>query len=461
MNGHSAEDDLPAAASHSSANGCCRLRSSLCANGGRDTELPPVKGWDMGPLIGLLVLGLLGSPVLLAAAAAGETPDPKAGPPPAPVAVAAVVSRRVTDEVTLVGTAEPQRRSLVASDVEGIVAKLMVTEGTAVRRGDRLAQLRTDSLEIQLRGANAQRERVRHELTELEAGFRVEEVEEARASAREAEATAERARREVVRQRELYADGATALQSLQDAETAHEAARQRLEQARARLRMMEAGVRRERIDRARAELQVAEAEVARLADEISRMTIVAPFDGVVTVEHTQRGQWVAKGGPLVEIVDLSRVEIAVPFPERAVGRLRPGNPAEVHFDALGDRTSQGEVIAIVPQGDVASRTFRVKVRVPNPDRAIKPGMFARVSFSMGGRREAILVPKDAVVHRAGTTLVYVVNGEMVHELRVQTGAAQGASVEVAGGLRPGQMVVVRGNERLRDGQRVQVQGREN
>jgi multidrug efflux pump subunit AcrA (membrane-fusion protein) len=80
---------------------------------------------------------------------------------------------------------------------------------------------------------------------------------------------------------------------------------------------------------------------------------------------------------------------------------------------------------------------------------------------VGETREAILVPKDAVVHRAGTTLVYVVNGETVHEVRVQTGAAQGGAVEVAGGLRPGQMVVVRGNERLRDGQRVQVNGREN
>jgi len=415
----------------------------------------------MGAPIVLLVLWLLGSPAGLAAAASGETPDPKAGPPPAPVVVAVVVTRRVTDEVTLVGTVEPQRRSLVASDVEGIVADLMVKEGTTVRRGDRLAQLRTDSLEIQLRGAKAQRERFRHELTELEAGFRVEEVEEARAAAREAEASAERARREVVRQRELHTDGATALQSLQDAETAHEAARQRLEQVRARLRMMEAGARRERIDRARAELQAAEAEVARFGDEISRMTIVAPFDGVVTAEHTQRGQWVAKGGPVVEIVDLSRVEIAVPFPERAVGRLRSGSPAEVRFDALGDRAFTGEVIAIVPQGDVASRTFRVKVRVANPDRAIKAGMFARVSFGVGGTREAILVPKDAVVHRAGTTLVYVVNGETVHEVRVQTGAAQGGAVEVAGGLRPGQIVVIRGNERLREGQRVQVQGKEN
>ena len=97
----------------------------------------------------------------------------------------------------------------------------------------------------------------------------------------------------------------------------------------------------------------------------------------------------------------------------------------------------------------------------NPDRAVKAGMFARVSFGLGGAREATLVPKDAVVHRAGTTLVYVVNGDTVHELRVQTGPAHSGAVEVAGALRPGQMVVVRGNERLRDGQRVQVQGKGN
>ena len=114
-----------------------------------------MKGKDMGLPIVLLVLWLFGSPAVLAAAAGGETPDRRPGPPPVPVVVAQVVGRRVMDEVTLVGTAEPQRRSLVASDVEGIVAEFMANEGTAVRRGDRLAQLRTDSLEIQWRGAKA------------------------------------------------------------------------------------------------------------------------------------------------------------------------------------------------------------------------------------------------------------------------------------------------------------------
>ncbi len=415
----------------------------------------------MGLLIAcLMFLALLPAP---APAAAGQRPAPDrtAGPPPAPVEVALAVSRRVVDEVTLVGTAEPQRRSLVASDVEGIVAELAVREASPVRRGDRLAQLRTDALEIRLRGAVAQRERYRHELAELEAGFRIEDVEAARATVREAEASHAWARQEVRRQRDLHADGAVALRAVDEAETGLETARQRLEQARARLRLLEAGPRKEQVARARAQLRAAEAEVARLEDEIARTTIRAPFDGIVAAEHTERGQWVAKGGPVVEIVDLSRVEIAVPFPERAVGRLRPGSPAEVRLDALGDRVFSGEVIAIVPQGDVVSRKFRIKVRVANPDRAIKAGMFARVSFGLGGTRDAILVPKDAVVRRAGTALVYVVNGETAHEVRVQTGAAQGGDVEVAGGLRPGQMVVVRGNERLRDGQGIQVDGRGN
>jgi len=412
----------------------------------------------MGLLIAcLMFLALLPAPAPVAAGQ-GPAPDGKAGPPPAPVVVAPVVARQVTDELVLVGTAEPQRRSLVASDVEGIVAEVLVQEGSPARRGDRLAQLRTDALEIQLRGAVAQRERYRYELAELEAGSRIEDVEAARAAVREADAAHAWARQEVKRQRDLHADGAVALRAVDEAETGLETARQRLEQALARLRLLEAGPRKEQIARARAQLRGAEAEVAGLEDEIARATIRAPFDGIVAAEHTERGQWVAKGGPVVELVDLSRVEIAVPFPERFLSRLRVGGTVQVRFDALGEAAFPGEVIAIVPQADVASRTFRVKVRVPNQDRALKGGMFARVAFPLSGGREATFVPKDAVVLRGGVSLVYVVNGAAAHEVPVQPGRAQGGAVEVAGAVRPGQMVVVRGNERLRDGQAVHVQG---
>lgn len=394
-----------------------------------------------------------------AAFAAGGPPggERKGGPPPAPVVVAPAVAGRVEEQVTLVGTAEPQRRSVVASDVEGIVEALLALEGAPVRRGEPVARLRTDSLEIALRGAVARRERARQELAELEAGSRAEEVEEARAAVLEAEASYQRARRDVTRYWELYREGAVALQSLQDAETAQEAVRQRLEQARARLRLLEAGPRKERIARARAELQAAAAEVAGLEDEIARTTIEAPFDGVVTAERTQRGQWVGKGGAVVEMVDLGRVEIVVQVPERLLSRVRVGRAVRVRFDALGEGNFAGEVMAVVPQADVVARTFPVKVRVPNREGRIKAGMFARVSFPLGGPREAVLVPKDAVVQRAGGTLVFVLNDDTVHEVPVRLGPAQEGAIAVEGPIRPGQLVVVRGNERLRSGQTVQVQ----
>ena len=201
-----------------------------------------------------------------------------------------------------------------------------------------------------------------------------------------------------------------------------------------------------------------EAEVARLRDALSKARVLSPFTGFVVRRYVEVGQWVSEGGPVVELVDLERVRVVVPVPERYVRAISVGDLATVQIDALEGGEGGGEVIYIVPQADVAARTFPVVIEMENAGHNIKSGMFARITLLAGKPRKTILVPKDAVVTQGPMQSVFVVADGVAHQVPVELGMPFEGNVEVRGPLELGQQVVVRGNERLRDGQPVTVTG---
>jgi membrane fusion protein, multidrug efflux system len=128
-------------------------------------------------------------------------------------------------------------------------------------------------------------------------------------------------------------------------------------------------------------------------------------------------------------------------------------------DALPGREFRGQVSFINPAADEASRTVKVKVEVPNPDGALRPGLFAKGRIVTGHRAGVLVVPRAALVSwdtSGRTGLVFVVEGGKARQRAVQTGAASGDAVEVASGLRPGEEVVTRGGFNLRDGDAVRA-----
>jgi RND family efflux transporter MFP subunit len=146
----------------------------------------------------------------------------------------------------------------------------------------------------------------------------------------------------------------------------------------------------------------------------------------------------------------------VPVPERYISTIKLDDAAHVNFDALPERIFEGVIKAIIPRASEATRTFPVRIEIPNPETIIRAGMFGRVSLPVGNPHNAILVPKDAVVLSSRGEFLYIVNDQVAHMVPVKMGAAHGSLVEVAGDVSPGSMVVVRGNERLRPGQPVRI-----
>jgi RND family efflux transporter MFP subunit len=342
---------------------------------------------------------LLGSALMIEAVSSHAQ-----APPPAPVVVSEVKQQTLQKPVTLVGAVEPLKRSTIASEIAGLVEDFPVEEGNVVKKGDLLAKLRTKSLEIDLREARAQK-------AEAEARYRL-------------------AKKNLERFQELYKKGVASLQQLQDTEAEKDAMLARVSQL--------------------------EAQIDSHAYDLARSKIVAPFDGYVTAEHTEVGQWIEVGGPVVELIDIIRAEVDVDVPERYISQIRLGDIAVINFDALPKLSIEGEITSIVPQADRESRTFPIKIVVDNNDGLIKSGMVARVSFLIGEPSLVKLVPKDAIVEQNRSNFVYVVNDGAAVPVQVNTGIAYKDLIQITGPVETGQLVVTRGNERLRPNQPVKI-----
>lgn len=386
---------------------------------------------------------------------------------PAPVSVAPAIEQEVSLGRTFVGTVVPLRISTIGSAVDGRVVALLVEEGDRVGKDQPLAQLRTNTLEIQLASARAELQLREQELAELENGSRPQEIEQARARLAGFKALMEYWNSKLDRTRDLFERGTATEEELEEVVSSSTKAAQDYREAKAALELTEEGPRQERIEQARARVSAQQEEIRRLEDLLKKHTLRAPFDGYVVTEHTELGQWVSEGDPVVEIVELDRVDIEVPVLEDFVRSVEVGMPARVEIGALPGQVFTGQVALVVPRADVRSRSFPVKVRVDNQRTRgsvlLKAGMFARVTFAVGGSAMAVLVPKDALVLGGETRVVFAFEPDpddpkqgRVRRVPVELGVASGEFIQVKAALNPGEQVVVEGNERLRPGQEVQV-----
>ena len=342
--------------------------------------------------------------VLILVVAASPRLSRSQGPPAAKVVASPVVSGLIQEKTDLIGDVEPWRESTVAAEVAGKVEKLEVRRGTKVRKGRVLARLGMSDLSFKIDEARARKKAT---------AFRLDKA------------------------KDLLARSEKMISGRGIPEREH---------AQTELTVRE-------LDE---NLVAAEAEISRLEDELAKKAVRAPFDGVVTNELTEVGEWVEQGGGIVHIVDFSKVRVLVDLPEKYVAGVNAGDPATVKFDALGNRVFMGKVHALIPYGNKDSHTFPLEIHFKNPELMIKGGMLARVQLDIGLRRMALMIPKDAIITRGSKTYLFTVHEGKAKQVFVTTNLSKGDRVEVRGPIQEGEMVIIRGNERVRDGQPVLV-----
>ena len=204
------------------------------------------------------------------------------------------------------------------------------------------------------------------------------------------------------------------------------------------------------------ELARAETRLSGLQAQVENLLVRAPFSGHIVRTFTEVGEWVGRGGEIAQVISIDTVRVIVEVPENHVPQLALGDSVAIVVDALGSGPVAGLVTAISAEGYAASHTFPVVVEAANPEGRMRGNMSARVRFRVAQARASLLVHKDALVSGPEGQVVYLARDGKALSRPVEAGLAHQGYVAVTGELAPGDLTVVRGNERLRDGQAVRI-----
>jgi membrane fusion protein (multidrug efflux system) len=315
-----------------------------------------------------------------------------AAPPSPQVVVAEVRKEPFVDRVEALGTLRANEMVVLTANTTELVTKIHFDDGQRVQAGDVLVEMSSD---------------------------------EERAQLAEARAAAEEARSQYERVRPLAAQGTAA---------------------------------KSQYDERRREWETAQARVAVVESRLADRTIRAPFAGVVGLRKLSVGALVRPGDPITTLDDDGVMKLEFTVPATYVDTLQPGLAIAARARAYGSREFHGQVRSVDSRVDPVTRSIQARAEIPNPDRALRPGMLMTVVL-MKNPREALVVPESAIVSSGRKSHVFRVDadaGNRVQRREVEVGARRAGEAEILTGLAAGELVVVHGTQRVRDGQVVQV-----
>lgn len=336
-----------------------------------------------------------------------------------PIVQTAEVTRgRIGETIILTGALRAKETVEVSPRIAGRITELKVDTGQQVARGAHIASIEDDELEQQVARSRA-----------------AIAVVDATIAQRQAELT--NAKADLDRRQQLVNSGLLPRQELEAAETRHQVASAQLELARAQRRQ-------------------SEAELRELTIRQGQTRIYAPISGVIAVRHVDLGAMVTSTTPVVTIVNISTMIMDANATERDIARLKVGMGATVKIDSLGGMEFPGRIMRIAPLLDPQTRNGKVEIEIQNRGGQLKGQMFARVELDLGLAREALLIPRDALIYRGEQPGVFSIENDTAHFIPLETGLTKEDQVEVLSGLEAGQTVITAGANLLKDGDRVRL-----
>jgi membrane fusion protein (multidrug efflux system) len=204
-------------------------------------------------------------------------------------------------------------------------------------------------------------------------------------------------------------------------------------------------------DEAAARLDVDRAAVALAEARLAKSRIRAPFEGVVGLRAVSPGDYITAGEPLAPLEQLSVLKADFRLAEAALPAIKVGQTLNLEVDAYPGKTFPGRVYAIDPRLAEETRSIGVRARVPNDQGELRPGLFARVRLVIAERGEAVLVPEQSIIPQADRLFVYVIEDGKAAMRPVQLGLRQAGRVEVTSGVKPGDVVITAGAQKIGPG----------
>jgi HlyD family secretion protein len=336
-----------------------------------------------------------------------------------PMTVETGVAHRGTimQQLVVVGNLVGDATVAVVPRAAGRLQEISVRLGDRVSRGQRIAKIEDFELQEQVKQQEAA-------------------LEVSRATIRQREADLQLAQTNAERSRNLFARQLLPKQTLDDTEARYQAAVAQL-------------------DLARAQNTQSTARLDELRINVQNTVIVSPVDGFVARRAADPGAFVGQNAPVVDVVDIGRVRLVANIVEKDLDQLQTGDETRVEVDAFPGEMFRGRIARVAPVLDPATRTASIEIEIPNPGFRLKPGMYARVTVTTDERKDALVVPTNAVVDTGGRRGVFLAAENNTVSFRpITVGVEEDTQIEIVDGLSEGDRIVTTGAAGLRDGDRV-------
>jgi multidrug efflux pump subunit AcrA (membrane-fusion protein) len=355
------------------------------------------------------------------------------------VSAAAAVEQPITRFIRATGSLTAEEQAEVAAEIAGRVVATPVERGTAVTEGAVLVRVSPAEAEAQAKEAEANAAQIEARLG-IAPGrpFDVNAVPEVQ----NAKASFDLAQNEFNRIQSLLDQRVVSQSEFDQRRTQMEASRQQFEAARNGAAQQYQA------------LQAARARLALAEKSLSDTTVRAPFSGLVAERLVSVGDYVTKGMKVAVVVRVNPLRVQLTVPEQFVSAVKTGAPVAFQVDAFPGREFRGTVRYVSPALEATRRALTIEAVVPNQSGDLKPGLFATARIEQPEKTPAVMVPADAVQTTAGTSRVFVINGDKAEERIVTIGLAVGDLIEIATGLKPGEKVATKNLGQLFDGSKV-------
>lgn len=376
----------------------------------------------------------------------------------------------ISKEIKFTGNIEAYTEVQVFPKITAKIEVLKVDMGDRVKKDDLLALLESEELSAQVAQAEASLRNLQARWRQMEIGARPEEIAQAEDLVEKSKAKLLDAESHYERMKNLFNRGVVAKRDLESAELAYRVAKADLNSAQKQLKILLEGATKEEREALQAQLRQAEAtlEVAKIRLSYTRIT--SPMDGIVSQRFFDVGHLAVPTQPLFTVVQINLVKVKIFFPEHQARFISPGLIATLRVAAFPDQVFHGVVEKISPTLDPATRLFSAEIKVANPQFLLRPSMFTDVSLFVEPRKDALLVPKEAVLfeeeYQEGSGsprsevrqnhYLFIVKNERAYKRKVKLGHESGPFVEIREGVELGDQVIIRGVHLLRDGDRVIV-----
>ena len=198
------------------------------------------------------------------------------------------------------------------------------------------------------------------------------------------------------------------------------------------------------------------AQLENAEETLRDLEVKSPISGIVAERNIEAGEITGAGLPSFEVVNIDTVYLEVNIPEKYINKIAVGQKVNVEIEAAGSSIYKGTVNRISPVADKYTHTYTINIEIENKDRIIKGGMFARAEFEFEKRKDVIAVPRNVFKIDGELWTAYCVENEVVKAVNITPGIDNGHEVEVISGLEEGDLLMVKGREYVKEGEKVLI-----